>query len=99
MFTIDSTIDAVQTAKKQWVKTFIQNEAVAKAMTDFVDAQSEYTKKAAKTGTETATVFVNEAVKTAQSMGKFDYAKFGEGIMKAYTDLNKTAAKASKKAE
>lgn len=99
MFTINSTIDAVQTAKKQWVKTFIQNEAVAKAMTDFVDAQSEYTKAAAKTGTETATVFASEAIKAAQSAGKFDYTKFGEGIMKAYTDLNKVAAKASKKAE
>jgi hypothetical protein len=96
MFTINNTIDAVQTAKKQWVKTFVQNEAVAKAMNDYVDAQSEYTKAASKAGTETVTVFVNETVKAAQSAGKFDYAKFGEGIMKAYTDLNKTATKAAK---
>lgn len=85
MFTIDATIDAVQNGKKQFVKTFVQNEAAAAAMNEFIDAQAEYTKKAAKVGMDTFTVLSSEAVKSVQNAAKFDYTKFGEGIMKAYT--------------
>jgi len=93
MFTFDATIDAVQNGKKQFVNTFVQNETVKSAMINFVDAQSEYTKKAAKVGLDTATTLTSEAVKAAQNAMKFDYTKFGEGIMKAYSDLQKTATK------
>jgi len=75
MFALDSTIDTIQTGKKMWVNTFVTNEAIAAAMNDFVDAQTEYTKKAVKTGTETATTFANEITKTFQEIGKFDYTK------------------------
>lgn len=85
MFTIDATIDAVQNGKKQFVKTFVQNEAAAAAMNEFIEAQAEYTKKAAKVGMDTFTVLSSEAVKSVQNAAKFDYTKFGEGIMKAYT--------------
>lgn len=85
MFTIDATIDAVQNGKKQFVKTFVQNEAAAAAMNEFIEAQAEYTKKAAKVGVDTFTTLSTEAVKTMQNAAKFDYTKFGEGIMKAYT--------------
>ena len=89
MFTSEAIIDAVQNSKKQFVKTFITNEAVAAAMNSFVDAQAEYTKKAAKVGEDTVTVLMGEAVKAAQNANKFDYNKFGEGIMKAYTAQGK----------
>jgi hypothetical protein len=89
MFTIDNTVDTIQGAKKQFVKTFVTNEKVAEALNSFVDAQSEYTKKAAKVGVDTFTTLASEATKTAQTAMKFDYAKFGEGIMKAYTNLQK----------
>jgi ABC-type transporter Mla subunit MlaD len=89
MFTLDQTIDTVQNGKKQFVKTFVQNEAVANALNNFVDAQSEYTKKAAKVGVDTFTTLTSEATKAAQNAMKFDYAKFGEGIMKAYANLQK----------
>ena len=85
MFTIDATIDAVQTGKKQFVKTFVQNEKIAEAMNTFIDEQSAYTKKAAKVGTDTFAALTSEMVKTTQEAMKFDYTKFGEGIMKAYT--------------
>ena len=85
MFTVDATIDTVQGAKKQFVKTFIQNETAATAMNEFIDAQAEYTKKAAKVGIDTFTVLASETTKAMQNAMKFDYAKFGEGIMKAYT--------------
>ncbi len=85
MFTLDATIDAVQTGKKQLVKTFVQNEKVAEAMNTFIDAQASYTKQAAKVGTDTFATLSSEMIKTAQEATKFDYTKFGEGIMKAYT--------------
>ncbi len=85
MFTADAIIDTVQNGKKQFVKTFVQNEAAATAMNSFIDAQAEYTKKAAKVGMDTFTTLSSEAVKAGQNAMKFDYTKFGEGIMKAYT--------------
>jgi hypothetical protein len=85
MFTVDQTIDAVQNGKKEFVKTFVQNETAATAMNEFIDAQAEYTKKAAKVGMDTFTTLAAETTKAVQSSMKFDYVKFGEGIMKAYT--------------
>jgi hypothetical protein len=85
MFTADATIDAVQTAKKTFVNTFVTNETHKEAMTKFIDAQADYTKKAAKVGMDTFTSIASEAVKQFQEATKFDYTKFGEGIMKAYT--------------
>jgi hypothetical protein len=85
MFTADAIIDTVQNGKKTLVKTFVQNEAAATAMNSFIDAQADYTKKAAAVGLDTFTTLTTEMVKTMQNAAKFDYTKFGEGIMKAYT--------------
>lgn len=85
MFTADAFIDTVQTGKKTMVNTFVTNESIKEAMLKFIDAQAEYTKKAIKTGTDTLTVLTNEAVKAGQEAMKFDYVKFGEGVMKAYS--------------
>ena len=89
MFTADAIIDTVQTGKKQFVKTFVTNEAVATAMNSFVDAQADYTKKAVRVGMDTFTTLSSELIKASQEAMKFDYAKFGEGIMKAYTAQGK----------
>ena len=85
MFTLDATIDAVQTGKKTFVKTFVQNEAIAEALTKFVDAQTDYTKKAVKVGTDTATTLASEAVKATQELSKFDYNKAMESFTKTFT--------------
>lgn len=86
MFALDTAIDAVQTAKKQFVNTaFANHEAVAKALNEFVDAQTEYTKKAVKAGTDTATRLASEAVKVGQEVAKFDYTKVAENFSKAFT--------------
>ncbi len=85
MFTVDQTIDTIQNGKKQFVKTFVQNETAATAMNEFIDAQAEYTKKAAKVGMDTFTTLASETTKAVQNSMKFDYVKFGEGVMKAYT--------------
>jgi len=85
MFTADSIIDTVQTGKKTFVNTFVTNEAVKEALISFVDAQADYTKKAAKVSQDTFTTLLSESVKAYQNATKFDYNKFGEGIMKAYS--------------
>jgi ATP phosphoribosyltransferase len=84
MFTADAIIDTVQTGKKTFVNTFVTNETVKDSMIKFIDAQADYTKKAAKVGMDTVTTVTSEAVKVYQNATKFDYTKFGEGIMKAY---------------
>jgi hypothetical protein len=85
MFTADALIDTVQTGKKTFVNTFVTNETIKDSMVKFIDAQAEYTKKAAKVGMDTFTTVASESFKAAQEATKFDYVKFGEGIMKAYT--------------
>lgn len=76
MFTADALIDTVQTGKKTFVNTFVQNETIKESMIKFIDAQADYTKKAAKVGMDTATTITSEAVKAAQEAAKFDYSKF-----------------------
>ena len=85
MFTADAIIDTVQNGKKTIVNTFVQNETAKDAMIKFIEAQAEYTKNAAKVGMDTVTVLTAEMVKASQDAMKFDYVKFGEGIMKAYS--------------
>ena len=64
MFTADAIIDTVQNGKKQFVKTFVQNEAAATAMNTFIEAQADYTKKAVAVGMDTVTTLSTEMVKT-----------------------------------
>jgi hypothetical protein len=84
MFTADAMIDTIQNGKKQLVKTFVTNESIAESMNQFIDTQSDYTKKALKASTDASTSIMHESIKLAQAACKFDYIKFGEGIMKAY---------------
>ena len=84
MFTLDTTIDAVQTGKKNFVTSFVTNETVKDAMISFIDAQTEYTKKAVKAGTDLFATVTKETVSAAQNVSKFDYAKFNESVAKAF---------------
>ena len=74
----------MQNGKKQFVKTFVTNENIATNLNQFIDAQTAYTKSAVKTTVDSSTAITQEMVKTMQEATKFDYSKFGEGIMKAY---------------
>ena len=84
MFTADTLIDTVQNSKKQFVKTFVTNEHIAESINHFIDTQAEYTKKAMKATSDAATEIMQETQKAMREAAKFDYSKFGEGIMKAY---------------
>lgn len=89
MFTFDPVIDAVQSGKKTFIKTFVTNEKIASSLNDFVDSQTAYTKEVVKATTTMMTSVLSETTKSMQDVNKFDYTKFGEGIMKAYyTHLN-----------
>jgi len=93
MFTPDTFVDAVQQSKKAWIKTFVTNDHIADSMNHFVDSQTDYTKKAVKATLEATQEIAAETVKAAKEAAKFDYVKFGEGIMKAYTAQNGAKAK------
>ena len=94
MFTFDTTIDAVQTGKKQFVKTFVQDEKIADALNQFIDNQTEYTKKAVKATVDAGTTVAQESIKHVQEVSKevakMDFTKFSEGIAKTFTANTKT---------
>lgn len=84
MITFDAMIDAVQTSKKKVVETFVTDKKVAETLDKFIDAQTEYTKSAMKNTSDTVLGLTQQMMKACQEATKFDYTKFGEGIMKAY---------------
>jgi archaellum component FlaF (FlaF/FlaG flagellin family) len=45
-------VESIQSAKKQFVSTFVQHEQFAKVLNNFVDAQTEYTKAAITAGSQ-----------------------------------------------
>ena len=90
MFTLDTTIDMIQTAKKEFVNTvFANHEKVADALNQFVDAQTAYTKSAAKAGTDVASKLTSEATKAVQDIAKFDYAKAVREFTDTYSKVTK----------
>ena len=48
-------VDSVQSAKKQFVSTFVQNEQIKNALNGFIDAQASYTKDAITAGSVAVT--------------------------------------------
>ena len=84
MFTADAIIDTVQTGKKTIVNTFVKNETAKESMIKFIDAQADYTKKAAKVGMDTATTLTSEMIKQVEAVAKFDYVKAGQDFLKAF---------------
>ena len=84
--TAENVIDTITAAQKQAIK-FIQNEAVAKSLTEMVDAQAQTAKTAVKVGTDTFTTVGKEVVKAAQEAAKYDYTKH-------FTDLSESVTKA-----
>ena len=83
-------VDTVQNSKKTFIKTFVTNEKIATSLNDFVDSQTAYTKEAVKATSSMMNSVLGETSRSMQELTKFDYSKFGEGIMKAYySHLNK----------
>lgn len=76
MFQADFYIDTVQNGKKQFVNTFVQHESIRKALNNFIDGQTAYTKSAVKVGTEVGTQIYDETTKAVSEMTKFDFSKY-----------------------
>jgi hypothetical protein len=56
-------INMIQSAKKTWVSSFVKDEAIAKSLNSFVDAQTDFAKQIVKTGADVATVISKEVGK------------------------------------
>ncbi len=76
MFTPEYFIDSVQNSKKTVVNALVQHEGIKKALNDFVDGQTAYTKSAVKVATEVGTRLTEESVKATTELTKFDLSKF-----------------------
>lgn len=71
MYSVDQTIDTIQNAKKQFVNTMVKNEAIAKSLHEFVDAQTAYTKSAVKATQDAATKIGQEVIKANSECTKY----------------------------
>jgi len=49
---LNTSIDTISGAKTQFVKTFVQNDEVAKQLQTFIDAQQSFAKTVAKTAVD-----------------------------------------------
>ena len=78
MFTADTFIDSIQTAKKEAVKVFVKNEDIAKSLTAYVDAETALAKQTAKATTEAAATFASETTKAVEKLAKFDFTEFAD---------------------
>jgi hypothetical protein len=65
---VNTFIDTIQDAKKQIVKTFVQDKTLAETINDFLESQRTFTKQVAKTTFEVAT-------ESAKQVAKFDMSK------------------------
>ena len=61
MFTADFFIDSVQSAKKQFVSTFVTNESFKKELNKLIDSQTEFAKGQFKTTFAIAEAFYKNA--------------------------------------
>ena len=49
---INTSIDTIVSAKQQFVKTFVTNEAVAKPLNTYIDAQASFAKDVAQSSVD-----------------------------------------------
>ena len=49
MFALDTMIDTIQSAKKQFVTNFVTDKEIQKPLFAFVDAQTDFVKQVVKT--------------------------------------------------
>ena len=76
MFTPEDIIDYVQNSKKQVVAKLVTNEDMAQSLSNFIDAEADFTKAALKTATELATdIYVAASAAAAEASKKFNLSK------------------------
>lgn len=83
-------VDSVQTAKKQFVSTFVQHEQIKDALNGFIDAQASYTKEAITAGS----VAVTKVTETFTD--RTPYVKFAETMQSYFPTMSTKTAKKAK---
>jgi hypothetical protein len=89
MFMADYYIDQIQNSKKSLVKMTVTNESISGIMNQFIDHQTEYTKKFVSSVNKVASDMTTELMKNSQDLIKFDYVKFVENINKSFQPTSK----------
>jgi D-mannonate dehydratase len=74
----NSVIEAVQTAQKTFVNTFVTNEEIAKPMIRMIDSQCETVKLTSKAILDITTTMASATTEKVQEAMKFDFTKFAE---------------------
>lgn len=83
-------VEGIQSAKKQFVNTFVQHEGFQKVLNDFVDAQTEYTKSAITAGSQAVTG-VQEIL-----TDRTPYVKFAEKVSEYFPAAASAKSKKAK---
>jgi hypothetical protein len=76
MFTANFYIDTIQNSEKQFVNAVVQHEGVKKALNEFVDNQTVYTKSAVNATYEVSLRILEESTKAFADATKVDVTKF-----------------------
>ena len=93
--TAEEFIDTVQKAKKDWVKTFVSHDMLSKAMNEYIDTQTDYTKMAVKATSGAAKTILGEVQKSVDEVfSGAHYKKLQEKVSNdIYTTFWKEAFK------
>ena len=76
----NSVIEAVQTAQKTFVNTFVTNEEIAKPMVKLIDSQCDAAKLTAKAVMDITTSMAAMTTEKMHEAMKFDFTKYTEAF-------------------
>ncbi len=79
----NSVFEAVQTAQKTFVNTFVTNEEIAKPMIRMIDSQYDTAKLTAKAVLDITTTLASATTEKVQEAMKFDFTKYADAFRPA----------------
>ena len=79
----NSVFEAVQTAQKTFVNTFVTNEEIAKPMIRMIDSQYDTAKLTAKAVLDITTTLASATTEKVQEAMKFGFTKYAEAFRPA----------------
>ena len=74
----NSVFEAVQTAQKTFVNTFVTNEEIARPMIQMIDSQCDAAKLTAKAVLDITTTLASATTEKVQEAMKFDFTKYAD---------------------
>ena len=85
----NSVIDAVQTAQKTFVNTFVTNKEIAEPMVRMIDSQCETVKLTGKAILDITTTMASATTEKVQEAMKFDFTKYADAFKPATATAKK----------